>query len=111
MTLEELDTDTFNDTITTTTNETLTVNTSRADKVIVTIDDGTTGNKAGQYTMTQRVHHDEISDYQFYDEVTGEQSRSWTDPAWGDKMEYEFNNTSGTDSNYRIVLKSYRELE
>ena len=111
MTKQEVDSTVFDDTITTGSNETMTVSTSRADDVLILIDDGTAGGAPPQYTMTQRVKFDEIDEFQFYDDVTGETSRSWVDPAWGNQMEFEFNNTSGADAAYRIVIKAYRTMD
>jgi len=111
MTKEEVDSANVNKTITTGTNESLEVNTSRADEVVVFIDDGTTDGIPASYTMTQRVYTSEDDDYRFYDEVTSQTSRSWLDSAWGEKMEFEFNNTSGADETYRITIKSYREMD
>lgn len=111
MTREKLDSDMFDGTITTSTNETLAVDTSRASDVIVLVDDGSTDGEPAEYTMTQRVYNSEINDYQFYDAVTAQTSRSWVDSAWGEKMQFEFDNTSGGDASYRIVVTSYREMD
>jgi hypothetical protein len=111
MTRELIDVDTFNGTVTTGTNETLEVNTSRAEDVIIFVDDGTTDNQPQQYSMIERVFNSSIGDYQFYDAVSGENARSWIDSAWGEKMQFEFNNTSGSNSTYRIVISSYRTIQ
>lgn len=111
MTREELDTATFNGSIANGSSESFTVDTARAEDLIILIDDGTTDNTPSQYTLTQRVRVQEQNDYQFYDQVTGSNSRSFTDPAWGSDMQVEIENTSGASANYRISIKSYRTLD
>lgn len=111
MTREQLDVDTFEGTIVNGGAETLTVDTTRAENLLILIDDGTTGNQPSQYTLTQRVLSTEFSDFFFYDQVTGSTARSFADPAWGDDMEVEIENTSGADDTYRITVKSYRKLD
>lgn len=110
MTKEQLDSARFDGTITTGTNETLEVDTRRAEDILILIDDGTTDSQPATYDMTQRVYTSSFDAYQLYDEVTGETSRSWVDDAWGEKMEFEFNNQSGSDASYRIVVRSYRDV-
>jgi len=110
MTKEELDSAHIDTTITTGTNETLEVKTSRGSDVLVLIDDGTQDGAPAEYTMTQRIYTSEVGGYQFYDEVTGQTARSWLDSAWGEKMQFEFDNTSGADATYRIAITSYREM-
>lgn len=110
MTKEQLDISTFDGTITTTSNEVLEVNTSRADEVIVLIDDGSEDGTPAEYTMTQRIRPNTTGFFQLYDEVTAETSRSWVDSTFGDAMQFEFDNTSGSDSTYRITIISYRDI-
>jgi hypothetical protein len=110
MALELEDTDTFDGSIADTATETLEVDTGTAEEVIVLIDDGTTGNQPSQYTMTQDIKVPQIGDYQFYDEVTAETARSWTDISRGAKMRFTFKNTSGSSANYRITIQSYKEI-
>lgn len=100
----------FNGTITDGTSETLEVTTNKSDRVVITIDDGTTDNQPNKYDMIQRIFKDAISDYQFYDEVEKERARSWVDPTFGSKFQVEITNVSGTDANYRIVVESYKEM-
>jgi len=104
------DSDTFSGTIQDGNSETLEVTTEKSDRVIITIDDGTTDNEPNRYDMIQRIFKDAINDYQFYDEVKNERARSWVDPTFGSKFEHEITNVSGSDANYRIVVESYREM-
>jgi hypothetical protein len=110
MTREKLDSDEFSGAIGNTNSISLTVDTARADDVIVLIDNGNTDGAPDTYTMTQRVYTSEFDDFQFYDEVTGETSRSWVGNAWEEKMEFEFTNTSGSSAQYRIVIRSFRDV-
>lgn len=107
MTREEYDSATFEGTITAGASETLEVDTARTDSVIVLVDDGTQDGTPATYDMVQRVYMDELDAFHFYDEVTGDTSRSWVDDAWGSQMRFEFTNSSGADATYRIVVKSY----
>lgn len=111
MTREKLDSASFDGSINNGNSKTFEVNTSRAEDLTVLLDDGTTDNTPSQYTLTQRVYSSEHSDYQFYDRVTSSTSRSFTDPAWGDKMQIEVENTSGSSDTYRITIVSYRTLD
>lgn len=111
MTRELKDKVTFTGNIGNASTETFTVDTSRAEDLIILVDDGTTDNQPAEYTMTQRVYSTGLGDFQFYDEVTTSTSRSFTDPAWGSQMEIQFENTSGSSSNYRITIEAYRTLD
>ncbi len=111
MTREELDSLSFNGTIADGGSEMLELTTTRADDILILVDDGTTDNQPAQYTMTQRVYTSEADDYQFYDEVASSTSRSFADPAWGERMRVEFVNGSGSDATYRITIKVYRNMD
>lgn len=110
MTREELDKKTFDSTINDTNTESFEVDTSRAEDIVILLDDGTTGNTPASYDMTVKVYSNKVNDYQFYDEVTGETSRALGEVAWGDKMKFEFTNKSGSNANYRITILVYRGL-
>lgn len=110
MTREKLDSDEFSGAIPNTDSVSLVVDTSRADDVIVLVDNGNTDGTPATYTMTQRVYTSEFDDFQFYDEVTNETSRSWVGNAWEEEMEFEFTNTSGSSGQYRIVVRSFRDV-
>lgn len=110
MTRELLDKDSFEGSIANNGSETLTVNTSRANDILILLDDGTVDAQPAQYTLTQRVRQTSFGQHQFYDEVTAETSRSWVDGAWGESMEFEFTNTSGASASYRISVESYSEM-
>lgn len=111
MTREELDSETFDGTIADGDSETLELETSRAKDVIILIDNGSTDGTPETYTLTQRVYTAPIDDYQFYDSVSDETSRSWVDAAWGQRMQFEFENVSGNEATYRITIKVYRDME
>lgn len=111
MTREELDVASQNATITTTANETLTVNTSRGEDVVVQVDNGTTDGAPATYDLTVRAYHGEVDDVMQYDQVTGSTNFQHTFSAVGETMEFEFNNQSGADATYRIVVKSHRNLD
>jgi hypothetical protein len=111
MTREKLDVDSFDSTITQTTNETLTVDTSRAEDVVVQVDSGTTDGAPNTYDLTVRAYHNEVDDMMQYDTVTGSTSQQHTFDTVGSKMEFEFNNQSASDVNYRIVVKSHRDMD
>lgn len=104
------DSATFNGTIVSGGTETLTVTTEKSDMVAIFIDDGTTDNKSSKYDMEQRVFKDAFNDYQFYDSVKDEDSRSWIDPTFGSKFQIDVTNVSGTDDTFRISMESYREM-
>jgi hypothetical protein len=110
MTKEEQDSATIDTTITAGGSESLEVDTSRASSVIVLIDSGTADATPPEYKMTQRIYENEYDEHLFYDEVTAETARSWLDSAWGEKMQFEFENTSGADERYRITITSYRNM-
>lgn len=85
---------------------TLTVNTDEADYVVLTIDDGTTDNTPPQYDMIQRVESRGFGRFQFYDEVTGQTSRSWIDAAAGSQFQAEITNQSGGSANFDASLEA-----
>lgn len=111
MTQEEFDADTFNGTVTTTTNEILEVDVSRAEDVFVQVDSGTTDGAPASYDLTARSNHTEVSDYMQFEQVTGSTSQKHEFNTSGNKMQFEFNNQSGADATYRIVVKSYRTMD
>jgi len=111
MTREELDSASQDATITTTTNSTLTVNTGRGEDVIVQVDNGTTGGDPASYDLTVRAYHGEVDDVMVFEEITGSTAHKHTFEAVGENMEFEFNNQSGGDANYRIVVKSHRDMD
>jgi|APHM01.1.fsa_nt_gi hypothetical protein len=86
----------------------LSVETARATQVMILIDDGQSGSKPSQYSLKQEIFTQEFDDYHFYDTVTEEQSRSWIDSAFGEKMRFTFTNTSGSAGDYRIVINVYQ---
>jgi hypothetical protein len=111
MTLEQSERKTFSGTIANGSSETITVETGRSDEVVILVDDGSTGGAPAEYTLTERVYIPDIDDYQFYDEVTGSTARSFLEPTYGIKGEFEFTNTSGSDSTYRITITAWRKLD
>jgi len=106
----KLDSTSVDTTISTTSTESVEVDTSGADTIAVFIDDGTTGGVPPEYTMTERVYTSEDG-WLFYDEVIEQTGRAWVDQAWGQKMEFEFDNTSGSDGTYRITVESYEQVD
>lgn len=98
----------FNDTLNADESQSLSVETGRATQVMILIDDGETGSKPSQYTLEQEIFTQEFDDYHFYAEESQEQSRSWIDSAFGEKMRFTFTNTSGSPGEYRIVINVYQ---
>lgn len=111
MTIEQTDFATFEGTIARDASETLEVKTEHADTVIIFLDDGTTGETPADYDMTQRIYHQELDDYMWYSAVQKENAKSWVDPAFAEWWQVEITNVSNSDANFRIMLKSFRDMD
>lgn len=109
MTREELDRNTFNATITNTSTETLTVDTSRADDLLVFVDDGTTGSAAGSYDIVIDVDVAGVTHQ--YKSTTGSAALLHEETAYGNSTNVDITNSSGSDGNYRITVVSYRNVD
>jgi len=100
------DSDSFNGGLTDGESVTLTVTTRdpATTEVLLFIDDGTTGNEPSQYDLEQHVDVPGGSDnFRFYDEVTGETARSWSDPVVGEQFRNIITNASGGTATYRAT--------
>jgi len=101
----------FSGTIQDTNTETLLVSTAASDAVQVLIDDGALGNTPAQYTIQHNTYSPGLDRFQFYQDATGETSRSWRFEAVGPKTQIEVTNTSGSDAQFDItvIARSYGE--
>jgi len=98
--------DSFDGNLTNGESATLTLDTRDPDttEVLLFIDDGTTGNTPAQYDLEQHVDvPGGTDDFRFYDEVTGETARSWSDPVVGQQFRNIITNASGGTANYRVM--------
>lgn len=111
MTLTPYDTETFEGTITNGADEVLEVTTASADYVQVMIDDTTTGGTPPQYDVVQDYYEPAVSDYMRYSSQTGQTAIVIRDDARGARLRFTFTNSSGADDDYRIVVKSFKEME
>lgn len=105
---ELFDRGSFDGTIANGSTETIEVETQRAERVVVLVDSGVTDSVPSEYKLTQRLFVGSFNEFQFYDEVVSETSRSWVDEALGQRMEFEFTNSSGSDAQYRITVLTYK---
>lgn len=111
MTKERLDSAKFNGTVLSGSTEDFEIETAGADKVLITVDSGSTGGTPQSYDLLTQVYNTEISDYQQHgSEITQSTAFSHEFNAWGSKMRFVITN-SGNDGTFRVVVKSYRELD
>lgn len=111
MTLTPYDTETFEGTIVNTESEVLEVSTASADYVQVMIDDTTTGGTPPTYDVVQDYYEPAVDDYMRYSSQTGQTVRAIRDNARGARLRFTFTNSSGSDNDYRIVVKTFKEME
>jgi len=91
---------------------TLTVDTrdKATTEVLLFIDDGTPGNVPAQYDLEQHVDvPGGTDDFRFYDEVSGETARSWSDPVVGEQFRNIVTNVSGATATYRAIAVALGE--
>lgn len=111
MTREEIDTATFNAEIGASGSTTLEVDTSRAEDLVMLVDDGTTGGAPASYSLTVDVYSDSFSGYQRFTDVAGNTDFSHEFAAYGNKMQITVTDTSSAAATRRITLKSYRTMD
>lgn len=78
--------------------------------VVLLVDDGTTGNTPSTYDLETDVYRTDpnSADWFYYADVAGTTARSWTDPAYSQKMRYTITNQSGGTDTYRAVLVAFQ---
>jgi len=85
---------------------TLTVDTrgGATTEVLLFVDDGTSGNEPAEYDLEQYVDvPGGVDDFRFYDAVSGETARSWSDPVIGQQFRHIITNVSGGAATYRVT--------
>lgn len=82
-----------------------------ADRVVLMVDDGTTGNAPAAYDLEQQVYVNDqkIDDYMRYDKETGLTASSVVDPAISRKFKAIITNASGGQANFRATLHAESE--
>jgi len=109
MTRTVVDSASFSGSIGNTNTETVTVDTAGADTLLVLIDDTTEGGAPASYDYTVGVETRQTDAFQQYDSQSGITALVHEETGYGTRMSVDVTNASGTSSNYRIVVVSYKE--
>ena len=111
MTREELDSTTFDEEITSGGSTELEVDTSRAQDIVVYVDDGTTGGSPASYSMTIDANHTEFDDYHRQEQVTSGTDLYHRYDANGNTMKVTITDESASAATRRILVKTYRDMD
>lgn len=82
------------------------VSTIDSEKVYTFIDGGDENTAPSTYTLRQDRYSEREDGWFFFDEVTGEDSRSWRDDGVPSRIRADITNTSGATSTYRVEMVS-----